>query len=344
MIGRRELLRGGCMLGGAGLILSSASTRLFAGAPELAEVRGVYSAPGLSFLPIALANRGSLWAQSALSAETRQVQGGPLCMVAMTNREADFAGLASTDPIIGWDKGVKTVTIGAFTGALTAQFSARNDWMLRVGVSPKDPIESKLRAFKGARIGASTVGGGPAQYTRYLIRSIGLNPDRDLEIVAVGFGASRMAALRTGQVDVTIGDSPEADQIAVEGFGDLFINCGVEVPIFRDFPYTVLSVTPEFADAKPEIARRIAQTIGRANDVLHTNFGEAFDIARKDFPNIDPKALERSLQRDRDSYPQGARMTERMWSNLIKVASDTKMISSAIPSTEGVLWTNKFLD
>src|SRR5688572_31698144 len=34
-------------------------------------------------------------------------------------------------------------------------------------------------------------------YTRYLAKSVGLNPDRDLQIVAVGFGAARMAALRT---------------------------------------------------------------------------------------------------------------------------------------------------
>ena len=36
-------------------------------------------------------------------------------------------------------------------------------------------------------------------------------------------------------------------------------------------------------------------------------------------------------------------MTTTMWENNIKVAVDLKMISSAIPSQEGELWTNKFL-
>src|SRR5262249_17020665 len=108
---------------------------------------------------------------------------------------------------------------------LAMQFTARKDWMSRVGVSPKSALADKLKAFRGARIGASTIGGGPAQYTRYLARTAGIDPEHDMKILAVGFGAARMAALRTKQVDVTVGDAPEADQVELEGFGELFLNC-----------------------------------------------------------------------------------------------------------------------
>ena len=161
----------------------------------------------------------------------KQVQGGPLAMVALTNREAQFAGVASTDPVIGWDKGIKTLAISAFTGSLDMQITARNDWMSRVGISPKSPLEESLKAFKGARVGSSTIAGGPAQYTRYLARTVGLDPERDMKIVAVGFGAARMAALRTNQVDLTVGSAPESDQVELEGFGSLYLDCANEVPI-----------------------------------------------------------------------------------------------------------------
>ena len=36
-------------------------------------------------------------------------------------------------------------------------------------------------------------------------------------------------------------------------------------------------------------------------------------------------------------------MTQTMWENNIKVAVDLKMISSALPTREGEIWTNKFL-
>src|SRR5204862_2141868 len=112
------------------------------------SIKGVYSTPGLSFAAIFLADRTGLWAKYGLEAGVKQVQGGPLAMVALTNREAQFAGVASTDPVIGWDKGVKTLTISAFTGSLDMQITARNDWMSRIGMSPKSPLEEKLKAFK----------------------------------------------------------------------------------------------------------------------------------------------------------------------------------------------------
>jgi hypothetical protein len=54
--------------------------------------------------------------------------------------------------------------------------------------------------------------------------------------------------------------------------------------------------------------------------------------------------MELALERDRDSYPRGCGMTTTMWENNIKVALETKMISAALPTREGELWTNRFLN
>jgi NitT/TauT family transport system substrate-binding protein len=344
MIERRKVLKGiGLAIGGTGLSSPAILARAVAQAPAKVSIKGVYSSPGLSFAAIFLADRTGLWAKNGLEAEVKQVQGGPLAMVALTNREAQFSGVASTDPVIGWDKGVKTLAVCAFTGSLDMQITARNDWMSRVGTSPKSTLEDKLKTFKGARVGASTIAGGPAQYTRYLARTVGIDPDRDMKIVAVGFGPARMAALRTNQVDLTVGSAPESDQVELEGFGALYLDCAHEVPLFREFPYTVALVTPQLANEQPDVVRRIAQTLGQANDMFHTNFGQTVDILKQLSPNIPAQAIERALQRARDSYPRGGRMTTAMWENNVKVAVDLKMVSSAVPSREGELWTNKFL-
>jgi NitT/TauT family transport system substrate-binding protein len=340
MLERRTFLRG---LGTLGLSSFLVFDRAQAQSAALSVAKGAYAAPGLSFAAIFLASRLDLWAKNGISAELKQVQGGPMSMVALTNQEADFAGVASSDPTIGWGKSIKTLAIGAFTGSLVAQFTARNDWLSRVGVSPTSTLSDKLKAFKGARIGASTIGGGPAQYTRYLLRTAGLDPERDVKILGVGFGAARMAALRTNQVDVTLGDSPEADQVELEGFGQLFLNCAQEVAVFREFPYTVAIVTPDLAREQPDLVRRIAHTLGQANDLFTSDFGKVVDVLKQQFSSVPPKAIERSLERDRSGYPQGCRMTTIMWENNVKVALETKMISTTLPTQEGVLWTNKFL-
>jgi ABC-type nitrate/sulfonate/bicarbonate transport system substrate-binding protein len=341
MLERRTFLGGlGTLSLSSILIIDQADAQ----STSLALVKGAYAAPGLSFAAIFLASRMDLWAKNGISAELKQVQGDPMSMVALTNQEADFAGTASTAPIIGGSRDIKTLSIGAFTGSLVAQFTARNDWLSRVGVSPKSALADKLKAFKGARIGVATIGGGPAQYTRYLLRTAGLDPEHDVKILGVGFGAARMAALRTNQVDLTFGDSPEADQVELEGFGQLFLNCAQEIPIFREFPYTVALVTPNLANEKPDLVRRIAHTLGQANDLFATDFGRVVDVLKQQLSSVPPKAIERSLERDRASYPRGCRMTTTMWENNVKVALETKMISTSLPTQEGTLWTNKFLD
>jgi NitT/TauT family transport system substrate-binding protein len=337
MIERRQFISGAGAAGFAAALLIGR-----AGAQQPRVAKGVYAAPGLSFSALFLAERAGLWGKG-VAAELKQVQGGPLTMVALTNREAVFGGVASTDPVVGWGKGIKTLAVGAFTGSLAMQFTARKDWMARVGVSPKSSLEDKLKALKGARVGASTIGGGPAQYTRYLARSVGLDKERDVKILAVGFSAARMAALRTSQVDLTCGDAPEADQVELEGFGELFLNCAQDVPIFRQFAYTVVLVTPQVAGEQPDLVRRVAQTLGEANDMFTTKFGEVVDILKQQFPTVPPKAMERALERDRDAYPPGCRMTPLMWENNIKVALDIGMVTTPMPTQEGELWTNKFL-
>jgi ABC-type nitrate/sulfonate/bicarbonate transport system substrate-binding protein len=336
--GALGLTIGGAFLGSPALLWRAAAQ------PRNISVKGVYSSPGLSFAGLFLAERTGLWAKNGIESEIKQVQGGPLAMVALTNREVQFAGVASTDPVIGWDKGIKTLTISAFTGSLDMQVTAHNDWMSRVGTSRQNPLEARLKALKGARIGASTIAGGPAQYTRFLARSVGLDPERDVQIVAVGFGAARMAALRTKQVDLTVGSAPESDEVELEGFGSLYVDCTHDVPLFREFPYTVAVVTPRLANDQPDVVRRIARTLGQANDMFHTRFGEAVDILKQYFPTIPGKAVERALERAKDSYPPGGRMTPTMWENNLKVSLDLKMISTAVPTREGELWTNRFLD
>jgi ABC-type nitrate/sulfonate/bicarbonate transport system substrate-binding protein len=341
MIKRRNVLKGIGLTVGAGVASPTFLVRT-AAQPAKVTIKGVYSAPGLSFAALFLAQRSGLWAKNGVEAEIKQVQGGPLAMVALTNREAQFSGVASTDPMVGWDKGIKTLAISAFTGSLDMQITAHNDWLAKAGTSRASPLEARLKALKGARVGASTIGGGPAQYTRFLAKSAGLDPERDMQIVAVGFGPARMAALRTKQVDVTVGSAPEADQVGLEGFGELYVDCTNDVPLFREFPYTVAIVTPQLANDRPDTARRIAQTLGQANDIFHENFGQAVDILKQFLPNIPGKAIESALERAKHSYPRGGRMTPAMWENNLKVALELKMVSAPVPTREGEMWTNKF--
>jgi NitT/TauT family transport system substrate-binding protein len=330
---------------GAGLALAAGDPALKAlaqGKPGLIPGRGVYSAPGLSFAALYVAKRRDFWTANNVDYSVKIVQGGPLAMAALTSGEADFACLTGTDLLIAWDKGIKTLTVAAFTTGLAMQMAARNDWMSKVGITPASPVADKIKALKEARIGVSTIGGGPAQYMKYAATLYGME-ERDFKLLAVGFGAARIAALRENQVDVIVGSAPDADEVALLGFGDFYLSFAAEVSAFKEMPYTIMAVTPEFASAHPEAVHAIARSVGQASDFIQSNFGESLDILKVEFPKIDGRAITRSMERDRATYPRGALMTEAMWENGIKVAKNMRTVKNTPAATEGEFWTNKFL-
>jgi NitT/TauT family transport system substrate-binding protein len=340
MLRRRDLFQAM----GAGIAAAAATSlaapAVFAQAKSAG--RGVCSAPGLSFSAIYVAKRRDLWSKNAVDYSLKLVQGGPLAMTALTTGEADFACVASNDTFLAWDKGIKTLTVAAFTTAVAMQMAARGDWMGKMGLTASSSVDDKVKALKAARIGVSTIGGGPAQYIRYLGTLNGID-DRELEMLPVGFGAARVAALRENQVDVIVGSAPDADEVAFQGIGEFYLSFAVDIPAFKDMPYTVAIVTPEFASKQPDAVRAIARTIGQANSFLQNSFDETLGILKEEFPKIDGRAIERSMQRDRSSYPRDGLMTEAMWENSIRMAKGMRTVKTTPSAVDGEFWTNKFL-
>ena len=342
MLRRRELIRA---MGGGLAAAAAASRPRSAHAQTKAALtpgRAVCSAPGLSFCAIYIAQRRNLWTANGVDYSLKLVQGGPLAMAALNSGEADFACLTSSDPLAGWDKGIKTLTVAAFTSGLAMQMAARNDWMGKVGINAASPVADKIKALREARIGVATIGGGPAQYMKYLGTLNGID-EHELRLLPVGLGAARIAALRENQVDVIVGSAPDADEVALQRFGDFYLSFATDIPQFRDFPYTVLTVLPEFADKQPAAVAAIAKSIGQANDFIQTNFGDTLDLLKAEFPKIDGRAIVRSMERDRSAFPRGGRMTQSMWENAIKAATNMRTVKIAPAATEGEFWTNKFL-
>jgi NitT/TauT family transport system substrate-binding protein len=338
MMARRAFLQGSTALLGAAIGLASSD---FASA-QPQTITGAFSAPGLAYASLFIADRKKMWAAQGLQPSMKQVEGGALAMVALNSGEADFVCVASTDAMISWERGLDLRVVAAFYGSLTIQLTARREWLETAGIGPKNSIDDKVRALKGLRIGSSSLGGGPPQYTRFLGSLYGLDPEKDIRIVGVGQGSTRIAALREGRVDLIVGGAPEADQISLDGYGDLFINFS-EVPIFKEFPFTVVVVKEELARNDPQRVQRVARTIAQANNFIRDNFEDAVKELQAQFPKINPAAIERAMARDRDALPAGARMTETMWANGYKCAAAMRSIKSTPPLADGAFWTNRFL-
>jgi ABC-type nitrate/sulfonate/bicarbonate transport system substrate-binding protein len=330
-------------LGTAGAAALIGAAGLSPARAQAAKVTLVQAGPALAFAGLYVATNQKLWAKNGIDPTVKRVNGGPLALTALSAGEAEFATLASSDVVIAAQRDLPVVSVAAVTTALVLGIGARNDWMKSKGLTPKSPIEAKIKALKGASIGVATVGGGPAQYGRYLMQAYGLDPKADAQFLPVGQTATRIAALREGRTDVFIGAPPEAEIVEQEGFGAMFVNLATEVPQFRDYAFTVIITTRDYAAKNEAAVRSFVKTLAEANRSIHGNFASAVEAMKAEHKQVSPKAVEIAMQRFKSGYPNGARQTESMWKSVIASMKETGAIQKDISAAEGGVWTNKYL-
>jgi ABC-type nitrate/sulfonate/bicarbonate transport system substrate-binding protein len=72
-----------------------------------------------------------------------------------------------------------------------------------------------------ARVGVSNAGGSSDIATRAALKAAGIDPDKDVDIIAVGSHANRTAALLAGTIDAGVDDPPEDLELVKAGLTPL---------------------------------------------------------------------------------------------------------------------------
>jgi NitT/TauT family transport system substrate-binding protein len=120
-------------------------------------------------------------------------------------------------------------TLGAVVGGaeLVAiiQLSGAQPYLMEVVKS----IQT-LDDLRGKKVAVSTLGSSSDTATRISLRAKGLNPDVDVNIVAVGSLENRMSALINGAVDAGLGSPPETIKLEDAGLHALYDLSQIDMP------------------------------------------------------------------------------------------------------------------
>jgi NitT/TauT family transport system substrate-binding protein len=234
----------------------------FAQAKPLVQVRLATSTAGLDFAPIWIAQRKGYFKEEGIDFEHILTTGGAITMAALTSGEVQFVSTAASDVLVARARGERLLSVGIFPASLEWHIATSNKWLESRGLTKaqvaKMNVTQKIQALKGTTIGAATVGGAPAQVARYLLRQNNLKPDADVRFAAVGAGASRVNALKNGQVDMIVGGIPDTEQPELEGWGVTLIRLGHELEIFKDYPHESVHALDHYIKANPRHHARAA--------------------------------------------------------------------------------------
>lgn len=338
----------GAILLAAVILFAWGAPRLALGqAKPLTKVRLATSTAGLDFAPIWIAQRKGYFKDEAIDFEHILTTGGAVTMAALTNGEVQFVSTAASDVLVARARGEKLLSVGIFPASLEWHIATSNKWLEGRGLAKaqlaKMTVAQKIQALKGSTIGAATVGGAPAQVVRYLLRQNNLKADSDVRFAAVGAGASRVNALKNGQVDMIVGGIPDTEQPELEGWGATFIRLGHEIEIFKDYPHESVHGLESYIKANPDATRALMRAIARGNNLIIDNPAEADELLVKQFPKVAPTVLKTVMARSRSTFRRNLRMTKSGWDNMHKVMAAVGLLKSELNTNEGEIWSNQFL-
>jgi NitT/TauT family transport system substrate-binding protein len=233
--------------------------------PEKTKVTlGVGGKPLLYYLPLTIAERKGYFKDEGIEVEINDFGGGAKSLQALIGGSVDVVTGAYEHTIRMQAKGqdVRAVTeLGRFPAIVLA---VRKEKAGQI----KSPAD-----FKGLKIGVTAPGSSTALTAQYAMVKAGLKPS-DAAIIGVGSGASAVAAMKKGEIDVISHLDPVIAKLEADGDVTVLIDTRTEAGTKALFggsnPAATLYTKKDFIDANPVTTQRLVNAFVKSLKWLQT--------------------------------------------------------------------------
>jgi NitT/TauT family transport system substrate-binding protein len=222
---------------------------------------------------------------------------GALVGTAVTAGSLDIGSAVITDvfSLAKAGRSVKILSVSA--NSYYIDIVASKAFLQATKLTEKSSIAEKIRAMRGKNIGVTGPGSGTEALVLYLLKLGGIDKTRDVQLVNVGANIpSVLATLRTGRVDMVSFAWPLGQQAQVDDIGETFIS-----PAHGDLPEMVHEIQGVVFTTQDEIDKKHAAMVGfvrgyaKACTTILKDPARARDLLKGFYPNLDPKALDLTL-------------------------------------------------
>jgi sulfonate transport system substrate-binding protein len=313
------------------------------GGKEMTDIK-VASAPNAFLSALYVAKDDGLFEKEGLNVEIVEVSSGNDSISALASGQAQYADVGFEDLMELREEGDDSVIlVHDILDRVTLTLVMRKEVADRKGVSPDSPLEDRLRALKGLKIGVTSPGAPSDTYTRFYLRSVGLNPDRDVEIIPLDSAPALLAGLEEGQIDAYQLSPPTPYEAAENGFGIVLVDGPKgEVPEFENFSYTAWGTSRSWAEDNPAAAKAFSRAIAQATEKVKSSPDKVGEQVVDDIGGQDPAVVKRTVKVMVPALnPDGCFDPKLVKSTLDTMVKNELGEGEADPA-EGELWTNKY--
>ena len=221
----------------------------------LDRIRIAVSNPNMPNLTVSVAQKKGFFKDENIDAEIIRMNPN-VAITALASGDIDYCQL-----------------FGAVVGGAIAGLPVRivagflDNWPMTLIAQPE---YKSLKELKGKTLGVSSYGATPDVGARMMLKQIGLDPEKEIKVLALGSDAARITALKQRVVDLIVISPPADSQMEKQGYRIL-----ARAYELFNFPYLGLGTQLRKIKEKPDEIRRAIKATIRANRFVRDNRDEA---------------------------------------------------------------------
>ncbi|MGE5614491.1 MAG: ABC transporter substrate-binding protein [Bacillota bacterium] len=146
--------------------------------------------------------------------------------------------------------------------------------------------------LKGKKVGSAHATGGMKLTLMEVLSQNGIDPNKDVELIANGSYQTAYATLTSGEVDATIIHQPYATLAEKDGVGRVLAKTWEYLPGYHT---GVLVATQKMIDEQPDVVERVLEVYFYANNYAKNNMDEFIPWAAK-YLNVDEETARKAIE------------------------------------------------
>jgi NitT/TauT family transport system substrate-binding protein len=222
------------------------------------RIRIAVSNPNMPNLTVAVAQQQGFFKAENIEAEIIRMNPN-IAITALSTGDVDYCQLFGG--VVG----------GAIAGLPVRVVAGYLDnWPMTLIAQPE--LKS-LKDLKGKTLGISSFGSSPDVAARMMIKQGGIDPEKEIKVLALGSDAARLTALKQRVVDVVVISPPADAQMERQGYRIL-----ARAYELFSFPYLGLGTHLRKIKERPDEIRRVIKATIRANRFVRDNRDETVRV------------------------------------------------------------------
>lgn len=289
------------------------------GAQELQKVELHEVTRSVFYAPQYVAISKGFFEEEGLEINVTTSGGSDKAMSALLSGQADIC-------LAGPETGVYVVNEGKADHPIIVGQLTKRDGSYLIGRQPEPNFDWK--SLKGKTIIGGRAGGMPLMTLQYVLKSHGLVPGVDVEVIdSIQFN------LMGGAFDGGTGDyvtlfEPTATEFELAGKGHIVANVGLAS---GEVPYTVYLVSQTMLEENSDFVKRFLRAVYRAQIWIQTAGDEEVAMAMEPFfpdASLDSLKIVANSYRETDSWKQDPVMQEADYNRLLDIIQEAGELSA----------------